>query len=48
VTVDSELLFFKRGAKVHELFSRAEQWKERMAHSGWKKVTPSAPLTEVA
>jgi hypothetical protein len=43
VTVDdAELLFSKRGATVDELFSLAEQWKERMAQRGWTKITPAA------
>ena len=48
VTVDAKLLFSKRGAKVHDLFSLAERWKERMSHSGWKRVSRSAGLTAVA
>lgn len=48
VTVDGQLLLSERGAKLHDLFSLAEEWKERMAHDGWKRVTPSARLTAVA
>ena len=44
VTVDTDLLFSARGAKVHDLFSLAEQWKERMARSGWTRVTPATRL----
>ena len=44
VTVDAGLLFCERGAKVEDLFSLAEQWKERMAHSGWKRITPAVRL----
>ena len=45
VTVDAEMLFSQRGANIHDLFGLAEQWKARMARSGWTRITPAAPLT---
>ncbi len=43
VTVDEELLFSRSSPTVPELFSVADHWKERMADSGWTKVTPTVP-----
>ncbi len=38
VTVDADVLFSTSSSTMPELFSVAEDWKDRMARTGWTRV----------
>ncbi len=42
VTVDAELLFSASRPTVAALFDVAADWRDRMLHGGWTKITPAA------
>jgi hypothetical protein len=44
VIVDADLLFSESSPHMHDLFTLAEEWKDRMARDGWKRVVPPTRL----